>query len=181
MSVGDEVERVHQAQGGDHGAFAELVACYERMAYNLALRMVGDREDARDITQAVFLKAYRSLGSFDPGRRFFSWLYRITLNECLNHLRARQSHEPLSERLVDRGKQPEERWEGRQAARIVEEALLELSPQNRQAIVLRHFLELSHQEMSEVMGVPEKTVKSRLFTARRMLAGILRRRGITHP
>src|SRR4030065_1779505 len=65
MAVGDEVERVHQAQGGDHGAFAELVACYERMAYNLALRMVGDREDARDLTQAVFLNAYRSLGSID--------------------------------------------------------------------------------------------------------------------
>jgi RNA polymerase sigma-70 factor, ECF subfamily len=167
--------------GGDGGAFGQLIDRHQRVLFNVALRMVGNREDARDITQTVFLKAYQNLGTFDRRHRFFSWVYRIMINESLNHLNRMKRMEPLDEALESRASGPEEDYARRRLQDSIQSGLLELSPDYRQVIILRHFVQLSYQEMSGVLEVPEKTVKSRLHTARRLLGDIFSRQGIAQP
>jgi len=164
---------------GDGGAFGELIDRYQRVLFNVSLRMVGNREDALDITQTVFLKAWQAMGTFDRRHKFFSWIYRIMMNETLNHLSKRKRTEPLDETLVSDGSGPDEDCSRQRLRDLVQAALLELSPDYRQVIVLRHFAELSYEEMSGVLRIPEKTVKSRLHTARQLLSGILPRHGIS--
>jgi RNA polymerase sigma-70 factor (ECF subfamily) len=174
----DEQALIRRAQRGDGKAFEQIVAAYEGLLFNLALRMVKDREDARDLTQSVLIKAYEGLGSFDPRRRFFSWVYRIMINESLNLLKRRRPVEALDERLPSDAATPDECAERARVAEIVQEALMEVSPEHREVVVLRHFLNLSHEEMSDVLQIPEKTVKSRLYAARQKLGAVLKRRGV---
>jgi RNA polymerase sigma-70 factor (ECF subfamily) len=141
--------------------------------------MVGNREDASDITQTVFLKAWQAMGTFDRRHKFFSWIYRIMMNETLNHLGKRKRTEPLDEAMVSDGSGPDEDCSRQRLRESIQAALLELSPDYRQVIVLRHYAELSYEEMSGVLRIPEKTVKSRLHTARQLLSGILPRHGIS--
>lgn len=178
MDAQHESELVRRALEGDERAFGGLVEAYERVLFNLALRMVNDREDARDLTQTVFLKAYRHLATFDRRHKFFSWIYRIMLNESLNFISRRKRHEELDDRLVSTDSGPEDRADGSQVRDIIQSALTDLTLDYRQVIILRHYLQLSHREMSEVLNVPEKTVKSRLYTARQQLGEILQRRGL---
>jgi RNA polymerase sigma-70 factor (ECF subfamily) len=140
--------------------------------------MVGNREDALDITQTVFLKAYQNLGTFDRRHKFFSWVYRIMINETLNHLSRSRRMEPLDETFESGALRPDEEWSQNRMRERIQAALLELSNDYRQVIVLRHFAQLSYQEMSGVLEVPEKTVKSRLHTARQLLGGIFSKYGI---
>ena len=156
-----------------------LVSTYEQVVYSVTHRMVGNTEDARDLTQNVFLKAYRNLGSFDPSHRFFSWIYRISINEALNFLRQRRPNQELDETLHSHAAGPDDDTHGAQVRDVLQSALQDLSDEYRQVIMLRHFLNRSHQEMSELLNVPEKTVKSRLYSARQLLAKALRRRGVT--
>lgn len=179
MSGVDEGELVARCQQGDPRAQEALVTSYERVIYTLAYRMTGDREEARDITQGVFLKVFRALGSFDPRRRFFSWIYRIAMNECIDRLRSRPRVEPLDEGCEDPADAPDARAERREVAETVQAALLELKEDDRQILVLRHWLERSLAEIAETLGVPEQTVKSRLYEARLRLGRVLRKRGVT--
>jgi RNA polymerase sigma-70 factor (ECF subfamily) len=137
----------------------------------VAYRLTGDQEDARDIAQNAFLRAYERLDSYDPDRKFFSWIYKIAVNESLNFRRARKAHEPLERALpmpvpVD----PVDRIE---TADRIQTAIMALSPEHRELIVLKYFVELSYDEISDVVGIPEKTVKSRLFSARQQLEALL--------
>ena len=163
---------------GDGGAFGQLIDRYQRVLFNVSLRMVGNREDASDITQTVFLKAWQAMGTFDRRHKFFSWIYRIMMNETLNHLSKRKRTEPLDEAMVSDGSGPDEDCSRKRLKESIQAALLELSSDYRQVIVLRHYAELSYEEMSGVLCIPEKTVKSRLHTARQLLGGILPRHGI---
>jgi len=163
---------------GDGGAFGQLIDRYQRVLFNVSLRMVGNREDALDITQTVFLKAYENLGRFDRRHKFFSWVYRIMINETLNHLSRTRRTEPLDESFQAGTPGPEEECSQNRLRESIQAALLELSPDYRQVIVLRHFGQLSYEEMSEALEVPEKTVKSRLHTARQLLGGIFSKHGI---
>jgi RNA polymerase sigma-70 factor (ECF subfamily) len=157
---------------GDSAAFEPLVRKYERVLFAVALRLVGDYEDARDATQNAFIRAFERLDRYDPERKFFSWIYRIAVNECLNLRRSRKPQEPLT----GDAEAPSGAFEAVQAIEVRErvgEALAALSVEYREVIVLRHFAELSYEEISEATGVPEKTVKSRLFSARQRLAVLL--------
>ena len=174
-----EATLLDRCLGGDGGAFGQLIDRYQRVLYNVSLRMVGNREDAKDITQTVFLKAYQAMGTFDRRHKFFSWIYRIMINETLNHLSKRKRTEPLDETFRSDEATPEEDCSRNRLRDSIQTALLELSTDYRQVIVLRHYAELSYEEMSEVLHVPEKTVKSRLHTARQLLGEILPKHGIT--
>ena len=178
MGEADESALVLRCQAGEARAREELVTGYERIVYTLAYRMTGDREEARDITQAVFLKAFRGLGTFDPRRRFFSWIYRIAVNEVIDRLRSRRQEEALDESREDPADRPDVRAERREIAHAVQAALLELSEDDRQVLVLRHWLDRSLAEIGETLGIPDRTAKSRLFEARQRLGRILRRRGV---
>ena len=178
LGESDERSLVLRCQAGEPRAHEELVTAYERIVYTLAFRMTGNREEARDITQAVFLKAFHGLDTFDPRRRFFSWIYRIAVNESIDRLRSRRQEEALDESREDPADRPDVRAERREIAHAVQAALLELSEDDRQVLVLRHWLDRSLAEIGETLGIPDRTAKSRLFEARQRLGRILRRRGV---
>ena len=163
----DDAAIVRRCLAGETEAFETLVEEYQRLAFTVALRMLGDYEDARDATQSTFVKAFEKLHSYDPSRRFFSWIYRILMNECLNVRRARRPVEEIS------AEQPTaatgDAAEAAERRRDVRAALLALPAHYREVIVLRHFAQMSYEEISSSLGVPVKTVKSRLHTARTQL------------
>jgi RNA polymerase sigma-70 factor, ECF subfamily len=161
---------VRASANGDRAAFGTLLANYERPIYNVAMRMLQHPEDARDIVQIVFLKAFEKLHQFDYAHRFYSWIYRIAINECIDMLNARRRFAPLhDEESIDEDSNPHEACRVAQASAGVQAAMSHLPPDYRAVIVLRHFVDCSYEEMAGILAVPEKTVKSRLFTARQLL------------
>jgi RNA polymerase sigma-70 factor (ECF subfamily) len=162
---------VARCLGGQQDAYEAIVTRYQRGLFNVALRMLGNYEDARDATQNAFVKAYEHLDSFDPEQRFFNWLYRILKNECLNVLRARRPSQPVSLDMPSaRGADPVEARERHQA---IQTALMTLSTEYREVVVLRHYTDLSYDEIGAALGIPATKVKSRLYTARQQLGELL--------
>ena len=149
-------------------AAGALVDRYQQRLFNVALRMLGNVQDAEDVTQTVFLNAFHKLRTYDPRYKFFSWIYRMTVNESLNMLKRRKPTVTLEDDLdilvpgaaSDRAAEAEDR---------VGRALMGLKPDDRAVVVLRHFVSFSYQEIAEVLEIPVQTVKSRLFTARERL------------
>lgn len=156
---------------GETSAFETLVTRYQKTLYAVASRMLGNREDARDATQTAFLRAFERLDSYDPSYRFFSWIYRILMNECLNVIRARRPGEAGVVPPAPPG--PLDRLEAEERRRRVRQALKGLSDEHRDVLVLRHFAELSYDDIASELEIPAKTVKSRLFAARRQLEAAL--------
>lgn len=179
MGVEFDIVLVRRAREGDARAFALLVERYQRPVFNLALRILRVPEDAQDVAQSAFVRAYRQLGRFDERHRFFSWIYRITVNEALSFRSARRHHESITEDLVSGGRSPEDQFASDETSGLLERALDGLTPADRELIVLRHLLQRSYAEIAEALNIAEKTVKSRLFTARRRLGEVLKRRGVT--
>jgi RNA polymerase sigma-70 factor (ECF subfamily) len=158
---------------GDREAFEALLVEYEKPVFNAAFRMLNNRDDARDVTQTVFLKVFQNFAQFDPSRRFFSWIYRITLNESINWLGKENRLEPLLHETADEGKGPDEEVESARVSAEVQAALMTITTDYRTVVILKHFLGCSYVEISEILDVPEKTVKSRLYTARQQLKDAL--------
>jgi RNA polymerase sigma-70 factor (ECF subfamily) len=145
---------------------------YERVLYNAAYRMVGSREDAQDIVQSAFVKAWEKLASFDPHYRFFSWIYRIVVNESLNSRTRRVPTRSLDPDLPAPGG-PEQAAQLSEREACLQSALLRLSTDDRNVLILRHFADLSYAEIAEALGLSDKTVKSRLHEARQRLGRML--------
>ena len=174
LQVGTEDEDglIGRCLEGDSAAFEPLVERYHGPLFRVAARLLGDREEARDATQTAFLKAYQALATCDRQRKFFSWIYRILINDCLNTLRARRPMQGLDGTMAA----PVERTDAIESAETrgrVRRALLQLTPDQRDVIVLRHFAEMRYEQMAASLGIPEKTVKSRLFSARQRLCELL--------
>jgi RNA polymerase sigma-70 factor, ECF subfamily len=170
MSENVDAGRVRDCLAGDPRAFAALVEQYEKPVYNVALRMLRSPEDARDIAQSVFLKAYQSLSSYDPQYKFYSWIYRMAINESLNVLRVRGRNEgPVDERLPSDRAGPSELLSTDQTRDVVLDAVGRLKPEHRAVIVLRYFVDRNYEDMGQILGIDAKTVKSRLYTARQLL------------
>ena len=163
---------VERCLSGEAAAFETLVSRYQRGLFNVAVRMLGSYEDARDCTQIAFVKAYEHLDTFDASQKFFSWIYRILKNECLNALRARRPSEPVSLEWASTDR-PSDPLESRERQAAVQTALLALSAEYREVIVLRHFTDLSYEDIAATLGIPVKTVKSRLYSARQRLGDLL--------
>lgn len=176
-----EAAEIRAAQAGDRRAFDRLVDAHYRSVYNTAYRMLGAESAAADATQATFLKVYEALGSFRGDSSFSTWLYRITMNVCLDDLR-RRKHEPLSltdedddgeptgERdLPDESDEPARSAEQKELAELVHAAIGRLPEDFRTVIVLYDIRGLSYQEIGEVLAIPLGTVKSRLNRARNAL------------
>jgi len=174
----DDAQLVEECRRGDLRAFEVLVYRYQKPVFNVVYRMVRDREDARDLTQGTFLKAFQQLGSFDPRFKFYSWIYRIAINESLNHVKRAGRQEPLEDDRASAGPGPDEDLAGLEMRRQVQDAVMTVKPDHRIVLVLRHFLDCSYQDIAEILGVPEKTVKSRLFSARQELRSVLEGRGV---
>ena len=169
MKEDDDATLVRRCREGDRAAFEQLVVRYQKPVFNAALRLLHDPEDARDVAQTTFLKAFEHLGDYDPSFKFYSWIYRIAVNESLNALGARKPHEGFDGEEADEAPGPDRQLEGEQMGQAIEEALMHIKPELRAVIVLRHFMHLSYQDMGQVLLLPEKTVKSRLYSARQLL------------
>jgi len=163
---------------GDQKAFEMLLDRYQKPIYNLAFRMVNNIDDAADLTQTVFIKAYEKLKSYNDRYEFYSWLYRIAVNTSLNFVEKNKRQDLLGDRDVLQGSDVEDELESMERVEKLEEAILELRPEYRIVIVLRHFHDLSYDEMGTILDIPEKTVKSRLFSARQLLKGLLLKSGL---
>jgi len=170
--------RVHDA-----GAFTQLIECYERPMFNVAFRMLGNIAEAADATQDVFLKVFENIAGYDPKYRLFSWIYRIAVNESIDRLKHRRHAEVVASDVEDfplasaeRG--PEQMAGDAQMHDLIQTALMELQYDHRAVIVLRHFAECSYAQMAEILHIPEKTVKSRLYSARQELHGKLFAHGV---
>ena len=165
---------VNDCKRGDRRALAQLVSQYERPVYNAAYRILGNADDAADTTQTVFLKVFEHIGDYDPKFKFFSWIYRISINESLNQVKKRRHQEPLAESQASPWRSPEEHLESENLSDRVQGALMELNGEYRTVVVLKHMSGCSYQQISEILQIPEKTVKSRLYTARQLMKKSLR-------
>ncbi len=173
----EDLDLVLRSRKGDREAFAALVKKYQRPMFNVALRMTGNRDEAEEVVQEAFVRAYEALSSFDVRYRFFSWLYRILSNLALDTLKRGKRRESLAPDIPDTDPSPETLQEESEVAESVQRAIGKLPPDYRAVIVLRHFQELSYEEIARILDVPEKRVKSRLFSARMMLRESLGREG----
>jgi RNA polymerase sigma-70 factor, ECF subfamily len=165
----DDGALVRRCLAGDRAAFERLVVRYQKPVYNAALRLLRDPEEARDIAQTTFLNAFMHIADYDPSYKFYSWIYRIAINESLHVIQKRRLVEADGGDEADDAPGPETLVESEQTAQAIEDALMRVKPELRTVIVLRHFLHLSYQDMSDVLQLPSKTVKSRLYTARQLL------------
>lgn len=183
-----ENEIIRSVLKGNVNEFEKLVTAYEKNVYNIALRLVGDPEDAADMTQETFIKAYRALGSFRGDSKFSVWLYRIASNVCLDFLRSRSRRKQVSlsvedeygeafMELPDMSGNPEEQLMKKLSMEAVRRGLEQLPPQQRQILVLRELGGLSYAELAQSLGLEEGTVKSRIFRARKRLCAMLLRDG----
>jgi RNA polymerase sigma-70 factor (ECF subfamily) len=178
MTERTDEEIVRQCRSGDRKAFDALVDRHQRLVYNVALRMVRDSDDAADIAQSVFVKVYEKLDGFDERFKFFSWLYKIAVNESLSFLNHRKKFDGLDG--IDVAEEEREGTDDEIMAREgqIQDGLMLLKIDHRAVIVLKHMQGLSYEEIGQILDLPEKTVKSRLFTARQILKDILKKKGL---
>lgn len=188
-----EQELVQRAKRGDQAAFEQLVRDNEKRIYNLVLRMVGNPEDALDLSQEAFLNAWKGLSSFKGDSSFSTWLYRLASNACLDFLRSKKRRQnttvsPLSlddeeapPLPADERHQPQELLERKERAQALHRALDALPDHHRQVLVMRELSGLSYQEISDVLELDMGTVKSRLTRARLALKKILLKDGNFFP
>lgn len=178
MNDGDVERLVLEFRQGSAESFEKLLRLYEGPIFNAAYRILNNYEDARDVTQNVFLKAFENLDSYDQNYRFFSWIYRIAVNESINMRTAKRPLDNLENVKVEESDTPEKALSQAELGEIIQGALMALGMDYRVVIVLRHFQNCSYKDIGEILDIPEKTVKSRLFTARSLLRDSLSSKGV---
>lgn len=175
----DESELIEKAQHGNLAAFEVLVSRFRTRTYLVAVGYLQNRDDALDAVQEAYLRCFRALASFEIGKPFYPWLHRILKNTCLSQIRRRYRARHLS---LDRAEEDEQPWElpdfrmnpeievsRGELRREMKRAFSKLRPKDREIIVLKHFQDLSYQEIADILRIPIGTVMSRLFHARRRL------------
>jgi RNA polymerase sigma-70 factor (ECF subfamily) len=191
----DQSERkfIERLARRDERAFNELVELYEARVFRLVLRMLGRRDEAEDMAQEVFVQIFKAVGTFRGDSKLSTWIYRVSVNLCKNRLKylarrysdGEEELEPVAERAaLDEAKgvtfgdvaQPDRLVEGYQIERVVQLCIAELDPDFREVLILRDLEELSYEELSEITGLPDGTVKSRLHRARGMLKASVERK-----
>jgi RNA polymerase sigma-70 factor (ECF subfamily) len=180
----NDADLVKQTLCGNTSAYNGLVMRYQRQVYNLAYRMLGNAEDAGDLVQDTFLRAYGALTSFRQDASFLTWLYKIASNLCIDQLRSRKAKSTLSlEVELEEGREPaadirstcpEEAAVRGSVQDVVQRAILNLPEKYRAVVVMRHLNDMSVDEIARILELPTGTVKTHLFRAREMLRGRLR-------
>jgi RNA polymerase sigma-70 factor (ECF subfamily) len=183
---------VRRCIAGDASAWEEIVQRYHRRIYNICYRFAGDGDDAQDLAQEVFIKMYRTLNTYDAGKgAFMTWVTTITRNLLVDHFRktkqdritdsldaAPSEHEdaqPLGAQIADTTRPPDAQVQSRETRDAVHQALQKLSPELREAVILRDLQDMDYREIAGALKVPEGTVKSRINRGRAELARLLQR------
>ncbi len=181
----EDVQLVRRCLGGDAAAWETIVRTHTRRVYNLCYRFTARREEAEDLTQEVFLRVFRTLASYDANQGALGvWLHRVARNLLIDHYRAtrRQKQEvsledtlPFLEQKESAAPRPDHLFARHELGETMQQALLRLSPELREAVILRDLQELDYREIARVLDVPEGTVKSRINRGRSELARLLKR------
>jgi RNA polymerase sigma-70 factor (ECF subfamily) len=183
---------VRRCVAGEAAAWEEIVRQYNRRIYNLCYRFAGTADDAQDLTQEVFIKIYRTLASFDGAKAsFVTWVTTVTRNLLVDHFRKGKYDRmtdsldapigdeddglAIASQIQDKGQTPDERLESRETKELVHKALQKLSPELREAVILRDLQDMDYKEISQILKIPEGTVKSRINRGRTELARLLQR------
>ncbi|HCF51508.1 MAG TPA: RNA polymerase subunit sigma-24 [Syntrophomonas sp.] len=178
-----DIELVKQTLKGDERGFEKLVTKYQDKIYTLCYRYSGNDEDAYDLTQEAFIKAYRSLGTFKGSSRFGTWLYRVTTNVCLDEMRRRKRHIPaqsldqpvlgadgeMKPIILDDTIPIDELYEQKEQAQYIQSLLNQLKPEHRMVLLLKDIMEFSYDEIAQMLNISSGTIKSRLSRARELL------------
>lgn len=184
-----DAQLVERVVAGDHDAFRQLVERYQRPVYGLLLRMVRAPALAEDLAQETLIKAHRAIATFDRSRKFSSWLFKIAHNTAIDHLRKNRPQtvplettegermDPLAVLAAPESQSPEARARGRDLAEALQEALMTLRPDYREAVLLRFQQGLPYEEIADILALPLGTVKTHLHRARKQMAAALRAAG----
>ena len=183
---------IRRCVAGDAAAWEEIVKQFNRRIYNICFRFAGSTDDAEDLTQEVFIRIYRTLSSFDSDKASFNtWVTTVTRNLLVDHFRKTKNErltdsmdapqggdegaQSLSEKIEDKGFTPDQRVQKQQTQQMVQDALTKLSPELREAVILRDLQDMDYKEIASALKVPEGTVKSRINRGRTELARLLQR------
>ena len=176
-----EKELIQKAKNGDQDAFGQLVVAHQNKVYSLCVHMLGSREEAEDLAQEAFLKAWRSLDTFHGESSFATWMHRLTTNICLDYLRRQTRRQNISVAVslddeeavlpepADRGSDPQQVLERHEKQRSLERHLREMPEHHRRALLMREVAGMSYQEIADAMQMDLGTVKSRIARAREAL------------
>ncbi len=189
----EEKDLIQRAKNGDQDAFGQLVLAHQNKIYTLCVHMVTDREEAADLAQEAFLKAWRSLTSFQGESSFATWMHRLTTNVCLDYLRKQSRRQNISTAVslddedsgwtepADHSQDPQEQLERAEQKRLLAKALEELPEHHRRMLVMREVSGMSYQEIADALEVDLGTIKSRIARARERLRKILVQDGNFFP
>lgn len=182
----EDAALVKRALAGERAAFGELIERHQKRVYGVAYGILRNREDAWDVAQEAFVKAYRNLDRFEGGSAFYTWIYRITYNLAIDHYRSKGRRDAvhfednaMMEKVLDAEDRPtfttnpSEMADRAELTRVLNDAMSQLSDKHRAIIVLREVEGLAYEEIADVLGVPKGTVMSRLFHARKHLQKLL--------
>jgi RNA polymerase sigma-70 factor (ECF subfamily) len=167
-----DIEIINRCLSGDVNAFETLIERYKKAIYNTAFRMMGNREEAEDVSQEAFIRMYNSLSRYNPEYKFITWALKITTNLCLDSLRKRKAETvPIDEgfEIKDGKDTPEEEYIRQENQKLVQDAIRSLPDKYREFLILFHNRNLSYQEIMDITGESLTIVKNRLYRARQML------------
>jgi len=188
MAVQVERELLLRCRAGDTEAYEPIVRAYEGRLFGLALSLVRNAEDARDLVQDSFVRAFRSLDLYDPERPFVAWLMSVCRNLCIDFLRRRRYQRSLDgdeeenpPQITDPGAVTDQATLAAESRDLIRTALDRLDDDHREVIILKDIQELEYGEIAQILNIPQGTVASRVYYARRSLRAELERMGVEYP
>jgi RNA polymerase sigma-70 factor (ECF subfamily) len=173
MNDDEDIVNVRECLRGNTRAFEVIVQKYQRPLYNLAFRMLSSTHGAEEVVQSVFIRAFENIHTFHQEKKFYSWIYRIAINESINFRNKSERLSPMVEEIAATEPSQEEIVSKIEIKEKIQYAVSKLKSDYQTVIILKHFQDLSYDEIGVILGIPEKTVKSRLFTARKELKNLL--------
>jgi RNA polymerase sigma-70 factor (ECF subfamily) len=180
MVENDDLYLIEECLQGNTGVFEQIVEKYQKPLFNGAFGIVNEFDDAQDVTQTVFIKAFEKLHTFNPKYKLFSWLYRMLVNESLNFLSQKRRKERLNRQFISGKTNQREECHSVELKKDIRSALQELKPDYRVVIVLKHLQGYTYKEISDILHISAEMVKSRLYAARQSLKNILIQQDFIH-